>query len=132
MGRPLFVVTVISVFCLSFIVTSLVSGGRSRGGHESIGKLAAFEGGGVWQPQFGKLAAFEGGGVWQPQYGCQGKLSGALLLSPMWCTERGTMYFYDGTGITTTMSEPRPSTDPSRWPLAGDARAGELWIAARP
>lgn len=143
MSRPLFAITVISAFCLSFIVTSLVSADYGGGDHDNFGKLATFktlvtslvsasrsDGG---HESFGKLAVFRGGGVWQPQYGCQNDLNGFLLLSPVWCTEEGgTVDFYDGTGITTTMTEPSPSTDPARWPPPGDAPAGELWIAARP
>jgi len=142
MSRPLFAITVIGAFCLSFIVTTLVSADHGGGGQNNFGKLATFgslmtslvsashsDGG---HENFGKLAVFRSGGVWQPHYGCQNHLNGFLVLSPIWCTEGGTVYFYDGKGITTTMTEPSISTDPARWPSPGDAHPGELWIAARP
>jgi hypothetical protein len=142
MSRPLFAITVIGAFCLSFIVTSLVSTNQGGGGQNKFDKLATFRSlmtslvsanqGGGGHENFGKLTVFRGGGVWQPQYGCQKHLNGFLVLSPIWCTDGGTVYFYDGKGITTITTEPSVSADPAQWPFPGDAHPGELWIAARP
>ena len=89
MSRPLSTAIIIGAFCLSFMVTAPVSADNNVGSHES----------------FGKLAAFEGRRVWQPQYGCQGKLNEVLLRSPMWCREQGNMRFYDRAAFTGAMGE---------------------------
>jgi hypothetical protein len=82
MSRPLFALTAISAFGLSFMTTSLVYGSFGSG-HEDLGERAAIvERAGVrhyptsWENQI-KYG-------WK-KYGCFDKMNKELRLAPMWC-----------------------------------------------
>jgi hypothetical protein len=73
MRQPLFAVTVISAFWLSFMATSLVSA-RYGDGHEDLGK-AAIE----------NISVRQQLNVHWKEYGCHDEINRDLLLAPMWC-----------------------------------------------
>jgi hypothetical protein len=82
MSRPLFAVTAISAFCLSFIMTSLVSASHGSR-HEDLGERAAIiESAVVRQYPTSRENQHKYG--WK-KYGCFDKMVKDLQLAPMWC-----------------------------------------------
>jgi len=73
MSRPLFTVTVISTFWLSFMTTSLVSANYG-GGHENLGNVATEN-----------ISVRQQLDTHWKKYGCNDEINKDLLLAPMWC-----------------------------------------------
>jgi len=76
MSRPLFAVTVISAFWLSFITPSLVSTNYGEG-PESRGETA-----------IENMSVRQQLNILWKKYGCHDELNKDLLLAPMWCKEK--------------------------------------------
>jgi hypothetical protein len=82
MSRPLFAVTVISAFWLSYMSISLVYG-SSGAGHEDLGEKAAImESAG--ERQYPPSWENQHKHSWK-KYGCFDEMIKDLLLAPMWC-----------------------------------------------
>jgi hypothetical protein len=84
MSRPLFAVTAISAFGLSFITTSLVSTSYGSG-HEDLGERAAIILSAV-VPQYSTSRENKHKYGWK-EYGCFDKMVKDLQLIPMWCND---------------------------------------------
>lgn len=108
MSRPLFAITVISAFWLSFLTTSLVSGNYG-GGHEDLGKAA-----------IANISVRQQLNILWKQYGCHEEINKDLLLAPMWCKGKQSTWGdplgegnREGSYVA---SVPRWGSLPSSWP----------------